>query len=55
MSTDCHLEGDQMSEEPKQILTIEGLSKYLDISKSTLYKLAPAEKRKSGRKNDGWN
>ena len=29
-----------MPDKPKRILGIEGLSKYLDVSKSTLYKLA---------------
>ncbi len=27
-------------EKPREILNIDGLSKYLDVSKSTLYKLA---------------
>ncbi len=29
-----------MADKPKKILNIDGLSKYLDVSKSTLYKLA---------------
>ena len=29
-----------MADKPKKIMGIEGLSKYLDVSKSTLYKLA---------------
>lgn len=29
-----------MVDKPKKIMNIDGLSKYLDVSKSTLYKLA---------------
>jgi len=38
-----------MVADSKKIMNIEGLSKYLDISKSTLYKLAQ-EKKLPGQK-----
>lgn len=39
---------------PKKIMNIEGLSKYLDISKSTLYKLAQEGKLPGQKVGKHW-
>jgi len=43
-----------MSDEPKKILGIEGLSEYLDVSKSTLYKLAQQGKLPGQKVGKHW-
>lgn len=43
-----------MPDKPKKILGIEGLSKYLDVSKSTLYKLAQQGKLPGQKVGKHW-
>jgi len=43
-----------MADKPKKILTIDGLSKYLDVSKSTLYKLAQEGKLPGQKVGKHW-
>ena len=43
-----------MPDKPKKVLGIEGLSKYLDVSKSTLYKLAKKGKLPGQKVGKHW-
>jgi excisionase family DNA binding protein len=43
-----------MPDKPKKILGIEGLSKYLEVSKSTLYKLAQEGKLPGQKVGKHW-
>ena len=43
-----------MPDKPKKILGIEGLAKYLDVSKSTLYKLAKERKLPGQKVGKHW-
>lgn len=43
-----------MTDTPKKVMSIEGLSKYLDISKSTLYKLTQEGKLPGQKVGKHW-
>ena len=43
-----------MKDQPKKILGIDGLSKYLDVSRSTLYKLAQEGKLPGNKVGKRW-